>query len=139
MSSPVRGVLIAHGRLAEGMVDAVRRITGAGEDVLMPLSNTGVAPAVLSDEARARIGDGPAIIFTDLPSGSCGFAARALQMERSDVAVVAGVNLAMLLEFAMHNELPLEQLVPRLIEKGRAAVVCAPASLGDHADRAPSR
>jgi mannose/fructose-specific phosphotransferase system component IIA len=36
--------------------------------------------------------------------------------------VVAGVNLPMLLEFVFHDDLPLEELVQRVQEKGRASI-----------------
>lgn len=136
-----RGILLAHGDMADGIVDAVRHITGAGEDVLVPLSNRGLAPPALADLVREQIGrgSGPVVVFTDLPSGSCGFAARLLARELPNVVIVSGVNLAVLLEFVLSRELPVELLVPRLLEKGRSAVVCAPTTFGANADPAVPR
>jgi len=131
----LRGVVVCHGSLAEGYVDAVRQITGAGEEALVALSNRGLSPETMAADIRAAIGDGPAVIFTDLLAGSCGFAARRISQQADNVAVLSGVNLPMLLYFVMHRQDPLKELVPRLLEKGRAAVSCAPASLegaGDH-------
>jgi mannose/fructose-specific phosphotransferase system component IIA len=140
MSEPraARGVLLAHGAMAEGIVDAVRQITGADEDVLVPLSNRGLSPQTLAERVRSSVGDGPTILFTDLQSGSCGFAARLLANDLPDLVVISGVNLPVLLEFVMLRELPLSELVPRLLAKGRAAMGCAPASLEANADRAVS-
>ena len=135
---PVRGILLAHGGMAEGIVDAVRHITGAEPDVLMPLSNRGLSPQALAEAVRDLVGDGPTILFTDLQSGSCGFAARILARELPGVVIVSGVNLPVLLEFVMLRELPLSELVPRLLAKGRAAIGCAPATLESNADRAVS-
>lgn len=126
---PVRGIILGHGSLAEAYADAVRRITGAGEEALLALSNTGLSPDLVAERLRALTSEGPAIIFTDLPGGSCGFAARRLCQSADDVAVVSGVNLTVLLEFIMHRGEPLGELVPRLVEKGRAAVCCAPPQL----------
>jgi mannose/fructose-specific phosphotransferase system component IIA len=70
----VRAVLIGHGSMPAGLVDAVRHITG--EDAIVPISNRGMSPDSLAAAVREVVGDGPAIIFTDLQSGSCGFAAR---------------------------------------------------------------
>jgi mannose/fructose-specific phosphotransferase system component IIA len=137
--APVRGVLIAHGAMANGLADAVRQITGAGPDALVTLSNLGLSPAALAGAVRTAAGGGPAIIFADLPSGSCGFAARLLARERADLVVICGVNLPMLLEFVTHRELPLEQLVPRLLSRARAAIMCAPADYEQHVDPAVSR
>ena len=64
------GVLIAHGGMARGMLDAVEKISGAGADVLSPLSNEGKSPEVLQAALDELIGKDPAVIFTDLASGS---------------------------------------------------------------------
>lgn len=136
---PVQGIVLAHGSMADGFVDAVQCITGAEPDVLLPMSNRGHSPQTLAREVGLRVADHPTILFTDLQAGSCGFAAGLLRHEVPGLIVISGVNLPMLLEFVMRRELPVEELVPRLLEKGRAAVVCAPASFEAHADRAVSR
>jgi fructoselysine/glucoselysine PTS system EIIA component len=136
---PVRGILLTHGAMADGIVDAVRRITGVGEDALEPLSNRGVSPEMLAEDIRARLGSSPTILFTDLQSGSCGFAAHRVSRDHEDMVVISGVNLPMLLEFVMNRQLPLQELVPRLLARGRAAIGCAPAELADDADRSPAR
>jgi mannose/fructose-specific phosphotransferase system component IIA len=134
---PVRGVVLAHGAMANGLIDAVRQITGAADDVLIPLSNKGLSPEVLSAEVRAQV-DGPTIVFTDLPSGSCGFAARRHCKDCPDLITISGVNLPVLLEFVMYRELPIDQLVPRLLTKARAAIVCSAPELESHEHRAVS-
>ena len=138
MSEAVRGVLIGHGGMPEGMVDAVRHITGADPEALVPISNRGKAPETLAAEVAAIVGGSPAILFTDLPSGSCGFVARRLTQTSAGIAVISSVNLPLLIDFVMNRELPLQELVPRLLQKGRAAIGCAPASLEDHERRAVS-
>src|SRR3954468_9399503 len=104
----VRGIVLAHGTLAEGFVDAVRQITGPDADVLVAVSNRGLSPEALATELRSHIAAGPTILFTDLPSGSCGFAARRLCPEHPGLAVVSAINLPLLLEFIMHREEPLD-------------------------------
>ncbi len=123
----LRGVVVCHGSLAEGFVDAVRHITGVGEDALVALSNRGLSPETMAADIRGAIGDGPAIIFTDLTAGSCGFAARRLNQQLDGVAVISGVNLPVLVHFALHRQDPLDVLVPVLVEKGRVGVTLAPA------------
>lgn len=132
----VRGVLLGHGDMPSGVADAVRQITGAGEDVLVPISNRGMSPETLTEAVRSTVGDAPAIVFTDLQSGSCGFVARRLVQQQARLVVISAVNLPLLLEFVMHRHLPLEQLVPRLLQKGRAAIGCAPPELESHEHRA---
>jgi mannose/fructose-specific phosphotransferase system component IIA len=124
----VRGVVVGHGGMATGMVDAVRRIAGVGEEVLIPLSNEGKGPDALRTELDRLIGCDRVIVFTDMHAGSCAVAARMACREQAGAApgagraVVCGVNLPMLLDFVFNRELPLDQLVPRLVEQGRAAV-----------------
>jgi mannose/fructose-specific phosphotransferase system component IIA len=138
MSEAVRGVLLGHGAMPDGMVDAVRHITGCDPEALVPVSNRGKSPEVLADEVRRIVGAGPAIVFTDLQSGSCGFVARRICHSAAQLAVVSGVNLPLLIDFAMNRTLPLTELVPRLLSKGRTAMCCAPADLDDNERRAVS-
>lgn len=135
---PLRAVLLGHGGMPDGILDAVRHITGCEPDAIVPISNRGMSPEALTAEVQRIIGAGPGIIFTDLPSGSCGFVARRLTVNATGIVVISGVNLPLLIDFAMNRSLPLEDLVPRLLAKGRAAMGCAPAHLEDHADRAAS-
>jgi len=122
MSEPARGVVVGHGGMATGMVDAVRRIAGVGEDVLIPLSNEGKGPDALRADLDRLIEGGPVVVFTDMHAGSCAVAARVACRSGGQRAVVCGVNLPMLLDFVFNREIPLDQLVPRLVNHGRAAV-----------------
>jgi mannose PTS system EIIA component len=139
MSEPVRGLVVSHASLAEGLVQSVRQIAGVDGDVLRPVSNEGCGPDALQKAVRDQTGDGPVIVFTDMPSGSCAFAARRLTVDRPDTAVVCGVNLPMLLDFVFHRELPLPELVDRLVNKGKAAITGPCREMAAHADRAASR
>lgn len=130
---PVQGILIAHGTLAEGLLDAVRRITGT-EGAIRTISNTGLGPDALAQAVRDRLEDGPAILFTDLKSGSCGMVAHRLLRDRTDLHVISGVNLAMLLAFVMQRTQPVHVLIPQLLEKSRASIGCTPEA-SHHADR----
>ncbi|HEX8693683.1 MAG TPA: hypothetical protein VF746_14770 [Longimicrobium sp.] len=139
MSEPVRGVVLAHASLADGLAASVRAIAGVGADVLVPLSNEGCGPEMLQGRLQEAIGGpGPAIVFTDMGSGSCAFTARRIALERPDTGLVTGVNLPVLLDFVFHREMPLGELVDRLVEKGRAGVTGAHREGAAHADRALS-
>src|SRR5512134_1480343 len=138
-SESVRGIVLAHGEMAQGLVDAVRMIAGSGADALTPLSNRGLGPEALADEIGKLAGAGPTIVFTDLQSGSCGFAARRCVQTNAQLVVISGVNLPILLEFVMRLALPLEDLVPLLLNKGRASICCAPATFETNEHRAVSR
>ena len=121
----VRGVLLSHGKLAEGMVDAVRSITDLDEGVLTAMSNEGQSPEGLADQVDALVENEPVVVFTDLGSGSCALTAQLTCRNNGRRAVVFGMNLPMLLEFVFHRELSLAQLVPRLLQKGKEGVKTA--------------
>ncbi len=120
--STVRGVVLTHGAMADGLVDAVRKIAGIPTEALIPLSNEGYGPESLQTELKKVVGEGPAIVFTDLRMGSCALVARMLCRDQERLRVICGVNLAMLLDFAFHRELSLDKLAVRLVEKGREGV-----------------
>ena len=113
MSDEVTGILVGHGKLAEGLLDAVEAITGTREGIVA-VDNIGLAPEALEARLNELAGGGPALVFVDLPSGSCAFAARRLKIQRADTAVVCGVNLPLLLDFIFHRALPLDEIVERL-------------------------
>ncbi len=117
-----RGLVVGHGTMASGMVDAVRHIAGVADDVLVGLSNEGKGPDALKDEIGRLGGDGTVIVFTDMHAGSCAMAARVASRSGGRRAVICGVNLPMLLEFVFHRNDPLDQLVPRLVEQGKSSI-----------------
>jgi len=137
MSDPqVRGVVLAHGDMAVGLVDAVQSIAGIEDGVLVAITNRGMSPQSLADQVRGAVGSGPAIVFTDLPSGSCGFAARLLCRNETGLTVICGVNLPMLLDFVMHREMPREELVERIVAKARASIHAVNATAPRHGNPA---
>lgn len=122
ISPGLQAVVVAHGEMATGMVNAVSRITGLEDGVLHPVSNAGRSPDQLQAAILEHLGDGPAVVFTDLGAGSCTLAARLSCRDRRRVAVVTGVNLPMLLEFVFHRDMTFDELLPRLEDKARAGV-----------------
>lgn len=134
--SPVRGVVLAHGDMARGLVDAVRKISGQGEEALRALSNEGRSPERLRRELDELLGEGPAIVFTDLQAGSCALAALSAS-GRAQTVVVCGANLPMLLDFVFHRDLPLGSLAERLVDKGREGIRSL-GSRGEGASESPS-
>ena len=139
MSRPVRGVILAHASLAAGLAAAARQISGADEDALGALSNEGRGPDGMMTAIEELAGDEPLIVFTDLASGSCSFAARKFARARADTAIVCGVNLPILVDFVFHREMPLPELVARLVEKGRGGITGTCVEEAADADRAAPR
>jgi mannose/fructose-specific phosphotransferase system component IIA len=139
MSRPVRGLVLAHSSLASGLAAAVRQISGADEEALRAVSNDGQGPEGIVAAIEQAVGDSPTIIFTDLTSGSCAFAARRFARERNEIGIVCGVNLPILIDFVFHREMPLGELVARLVEKGRVGIHGTCVQEAADADRAAPR
>ncbi len=116
------GVVIAHGGMAAGLVDAVRRIAGSNADALIPISNEGMSPDDLRAAIEEAVGPASAIVFVDLQAGSCCMAAMASCRSCSDRVVITGVNLPMLLDFAFSRDLPFDTLVTRLVDRAREGI-----------------
>ncbi len=122
MNEPVRGLIVAHASLSSAMVATVEKICGDMGDALRPISNEGRNPERLQEAIRQQVGEGPVILFTDLGAGSCAFAARKMAQERPDTGFVCGLNVPMLVDFVFHREAAVDDLVPRLVEKGREGI-----------------
>ena len=119
---PARGVVVAHGELADGLVSAVRQIVGVTPETLVAVPNLGLGREDLCERTLTALSGARNLVFTDLPGGSCHLAAMIVTRRRPDVPVITGVNLPMLLDFVFNRALGFEELVPRLAEKGRAAI-----------------
>lgn len=126
MSEAVRGVVVTHAGLASALIEAVDRIVGLEEGALVGVSNEGLGPAAIRDRIGEVLGPGPAIVFTDLREGSCGIAARQICLQRDDQVLVTGVNLPMLLDFALNRTRPLDELVDRVLDRARDSIQRAP-------------
>ena len=121
MSERLAGVVLAHAEVAQALVNAVAAIAG-DDHGLVPVSNAGCDRAALTARLDAAIAGRPALVFADMPGGSCAFSAAAFARVNSQVRVVTGVNLAMLLDFAFHRDQPPADAARRAVETGRSSV-----------------
>ena len=121
MSLALHGVVVAHGQVARALVEAAEEISGL-RGALSAVSNAGLGRADLERRVMDAVAGRPAIVFVDLPSGSCLFAALRRMGGQPDVKVVTGVNLVMLLEFLFHREEPLEAVAQRAAESGAKGI-----------------
>lgn len=121
--SNVRAIVAGHGSFADGMLSAVEQITGHA-NLFIGVTNRDLSAADVEALIREQLAaSGAAVIFTDLPAGSCTMAARRIQREQPDVAVVTGVNLATLIDFAFHVDSGDAGAVAHAVDKGRASLV----------------
>src|SRR5207237_2007099 len=121
MSEPLRGVIVSHAAVAQALLAAVAAITGV-HDALVPVSNDGCDSGALAERLARAIDDKPAVLFVDLPGGSCLTSAVRLAKGKTDVAVITGVNLAMLLDFVFHRDLSPAEAARRAADAGTRAI-----------------
>jgi mannose/fructose-specific phosphotransferase system component IIA len=121
MSEGLTGVVLAHTEVAEAFVAAVEAIAGSDHG-LVAVSNEGCDRAALTARLDAAVAARPAVVFADLPGGSCAFSAAAYARTHPHVRVVTGVNLAMLLDFVFHRDLDPAAAAARAAETGRGSV-----------------
>jgi len=121
MSEPLRGVIVSHAAIAQALVSAVTVITGI-DGALVPISNEGCDNDALADRLRQAVGERPAVLFVDLPGGSCLTNSIRYAKQHADIAVVTGVNLAMLLDFVFHRDVPPAEAARRAVDAGAKAI-----------------
>lgn len=117
----LRGVVVCHGPLADAMIAAAEHISGI-TGALIPVSNSGCDRASIERRVAEAVGPGPAVVFVDMPSGSCMFAAMQTLKSTAGVKVVTGVNLAMLVDFIFHRELSVGEAAERAVKAGASAI-----------------
>ena len=121
-STAIRALVAGHGDFAAGLISAVEAVTGRGE-MLEPIQVKGLCGEDIQQLLRERIDTtGAHVIFTDLQAGSCTMAARRLLRDHTDVVLVSGTNLPMLLDFVMST-------VPSAHDAARASVERARSSI----------
>lgn len=121
MSDLLRGVIVSHAAVAEALVGAVVAITGM-EGALIAVSNEGCGTEALAERLAAAVGSGPAVLFVDLPGGSCLTSSARYARAHADIAVVTGVNLAMLLDFVFHRDVSPGDAAQRAVDAGAKAI-----------------
>jgi len=121
MSEPLRGVIVSHAAIAQALVSAVTVITGI-DGALVPISNEGCDNDALGERLRQAVGERPAVLFVDLPGGSCLTNSIRYAKQHADIAVVTGVNLAMLLDFVFHRDVPPAEAARRAVDAGAKAI-----------------
>jgi mannose/fructose-specific phosphotransferase system component IIA len=121
MSEPLRGVIVSHAAIAQALVSAVTAIAGI-EGALVPVSNEGCDNDALGERLRQAAGSQPAVLFVDLPGGSCLTNSIRYAKQHADIAVVTGVNLAMLLDFVFHRDVTPAEAARRAADAGAKAI-----------------
>lgn len=114
-------MVVCHGDLGRALVAAVEEISGI-QGALVAVTNTGCDRGQLEDRIVAAVDNRPSVVFVDMPSGSCLFAAARRLSGAAGTRVITGVNLAMLLDFVFHRQMSPEAAGHRAIETGTNAI-----------------
>jgi N-acetylgalactosamine PTS system EIIA component len=121
-SSAIRALVAGHGDFAAGLISAVEAVTGRGE-LLEPIQVKGLCGEDIQQLLRERLhATGAVVIFTDLQAGSCTMAARRLLREATQVVLVSGTNLPMLLDFVMSTSPSPYEAAHAAVDRARAAI-----------------
>lgn len=141
----MRALVVTHGAVGRELVRAAESIVGSicGLDAL---TNEGRSTEQLAREVAAWLEGGrdpkpdarrsadedrgeraqaetAAVVFVDVPGGSCSHAARLATVERPTAVVISGVNLAMLVGFASwRDSCAADELVARVLARGREVI-----------------
>jgi len=120
-------IVVSHGTMAEGMLDAARMIVGPLDGIL-PVS---LKEADATEDLMGRIeqavnqvdsGDG-ILILVDAFGASPFNASARLAMRRQDIELISGMNLPMLMELAISREgMNLDELVKIALEAGTTSI-----------------
>ena len=117
----LHGVVVGHAGLAAALVGAVEQIAGQ-DSGLTAVSNSDCDRDRLEARIMEAVGEGPTVVFIDMPSGSCLFAAMRRLQSLPEVRVVTGVNLAMLLEFVFSRDGSAADVATHMAQVGARAV-----------------
>lgn len=132
-------LVVTHGRLADELANAVRRIVGdvpAMGSISLDWDDDVADARRRMEEGIARVAvDGRVLILTDMFGGTPTNIALSL-LEPGRVDVVTGVNLPMLIKFANLRRVDgFDETVRRIAQQGREAIQVASEVLegpGDH-------
>jgi mannose/fructose-specific phosphotransferase system component IIA len=121
----ITGIIVTHGLLAEELLQTAKRIFGEFSDC-HAVTNISKSPQALSDELASIIsacGEEPCIVFVDFFGGSCSYACMKLLGSFTNIRVISGVNLPMVLAFLnKRGDMPFDLLYQEILEKGRASI-----------------
>jgi PTS system mannose-specific IIA component len=119
-------VIVAHGNVAQCLMDAVQGILGKQSN-WQAVSNAGMGldelNAAVQSAVKSLSKNCDVVLMSDMPGGSCHHVCQEVVAACSGVRALTGVNLMMLLEFFVKRERAgIDELVQMVKERGRDAV-----------------
>ena len=122
---PFRIVIAAHGSLATALLGSAEMICGPQDDAVALGLQPDDSPESFADRMRDALGgpDRATLLLTDLQGGTPHNVACLVARGRSDVAVVGGVNLGIVIEAVTSLESIDEEAIAHLVSTGRDSIV----------------
>lgn len=120
-------VIVSHGAMANGMLDAARMIVGEQEGMLaVSLEEMedveGLIEKIAAAVEKVDTGEG-VLVLVDVFGASPFNASARLTLTRDKMDVITGMNLPMLLELAIHRQgSSLDELVKIALEAGSSSI-----------------
>lgn len=106
-------IIVSHGKLAVGMLDTVEMFAGKSENVKAFSMLKDQTPDYIFDSLKNEIDKHPEmdyIIFTDIAGGSVNTQAMKF-LNKSNVRIISGMNLPMIINCVLSKDEPLDKLV----------------------------
>ena len=119
-------LLVTHGEVGGAMLATVEKILGPQQDVIT-VSNAGLSMRELVEHVQEKLretaGARGTVLVVDMACGSCWNAARMAAREARDIALLAGMNLSMLLSFFnKRHQMPITELVEVMRQAARSGI-----------------
>ncbi|WP_054663807.1 PTS sugar transporter [Lacticaseibacillus camelliae] len=124
-------IITGHGHFATGMKGAVELLAGVQTSFKYIDFAEGMSDEELGHQLQAALTSSPTLIFTDLVGGTPYKEAAKLSLSRQDLAVVAGCNLASLLETIFSNYDSLSEYADTLVNVTKQSAQVLDLSLGE--------
>ncbi len=131
----IRALVITHGGIGQELVRVTEMILGPVPG-LASMSNSGKSAVDITEQIKQWQADVPeldggdpssvegTLILIDDYGGSCSTSAQLAFGQDPGIAIISGVNLAMLLGFVTWRDSgDFEELVAKVVQKGREAII----------------
>ena len=123
-------LLISHGNLAREVLASANMVAGDIPDtqvICMLDADSMELTKSRTEEALAKWNDGrPVLIIVDVLGGTPSNVACQAAAGRENTAIVAGMNLAMLIEYALMDNEDLHAFAAHIADTGRSSVLVVP-------------
>ncbi|QIK69843.1 PTS sugar transporter subunit IIA [Erysipelothrix sp. HDW6C] len=118
-------IITGHGHFASGMMSALALIAGENAQICAIDFDGADDGSRLATALKKQSNMTPTLILTDLYGGTPFRQAALMAMQDSNIRVVAGANLGMVLELAMKiaHAKTLDSMLDNLVEVGRENIV----------------